>query len=61
MSDNVEGEIYCLSCIYSEVNTQITDDILAFTAISDQNTMYLHQATKDPDRKEFLKAIQKEI
>ena len=36
-------------------------DPIAFKANSDPDTMYYHQAIRAPDRKEFLKAIIKEI
>ena len=34
---------------------------LAFKSTSDPDTMYLYQAMKEPDRKEFLKSMQKEM
>ena len=37
------------------------DPIMAYKATSDPDTMYLHQAMKEPDRKEFVTAMQKEV
>ena len=36
-------------------------DPLAFLASQQQDTMYYHQALKEPDRDEFIKAIVKEV
>ena len=61
-SDNVPGEIFCLSSIYPQGTIpDLPDDILAYKATSDPDTMYLHQAMKEPDRKQFLKAMEKEM
>jgi hypothetical protein len=35
--------------------------LMAFKATSDPDTMYLHEAMKEPDKKEFLVAMQKEV
>ncbi len=35
--------------------------LMAFKATSDPDTMYLHDAMKEPDKKEFLVAMQKEV
>ncbi len=35
-------------------------DLLAFKASTDPDTMYHHQAMKEPDRNKFLKAMQDE-
>jgi hypothetical protein len=36
-------------------------DPIAFLAKADEDTMYFHQAMKAPDKKEFVKAIVKEM
>ena len=36
-------------------------DPIAFKATGDPDTMYFHQAMKEPDKDEFLKAIVKEV
>jgi hypothetical protein len=51
------NEMYLESC-----STDGMDDPFAFAASkSDPDTMYYHQAVKQPDAKEFKKAMQKEI
>lgn len=37
------------------------EEPLAFSATSDPDTMYLHQALREPDREEFIKAMVKEV
>jgi hypothetical protein len=36
-------------------------DPIAFTASSNSNTMYLHEALHAPDRTEFIKAMEQEV
>ena len=38
-----------------------TDPLLAYKAVSDPDTMYLHEAMKQPDRDQFLAAMLKEV
>ena len=54
------GEIFCLEAIYPD-DSQEEDGLLAFAASADPDTMYLHQAMKEPDKQEFVKAMQKEV
>jgi hypothetical protein len=42
------------------IQDEMTDPI-AFLAKTDEDTMYFHQATKAPERDEFVKAIVKEM
>ena len=35
--------------------------MLAFAASADPDTMYYHEAMREPDRAEFIKAMQKEV
>jgi hypothetical protein len=42
------------------IQDEMTDPI-AFLAKADEDTMYFHQAMKAPDKKEFFKAIVKEM
>ena len=46
-------------------NIETTEDseepLFAFKAKSDPDTMYLHQALRQPDRKEFIKVMDKEL
>ena len=60
-NDEIEGETFSLKGPFPESNNKAERfDILAHKASVDPDTMYLHQAMKEPDRKEFLKAMQKE-
>ena len=56
----VQGEILCLSAFVSEDNLD-ENPLLSFAASADPDTMYLHQAMKEPDREEFVKAMTKEV
>ena len=56
--DNVPGEILCLEAIYPDVHIE---DILAQAASADPDTMYLHQALKEPDRDQFIDAMYQEM
>jgi len=57
-SDDVPGEILCLAAIHPEVKI---DEILAQAASADPDTMYLHEALKEPDRAQFIKAMHSEM
>ena len=35
--------------------------VLSYAASSDPDTMYLHQALKQPDREQFIEAMTKEV
>ena len=60
-ADNIPGEIFCLQAMFPNYAGQPEGDPLqVFKATSDPDTMYMHQAMKQPDSKEFLKAMQKE-
>jgi hypothetical protein len=43
-----------------EEETWIEQNLLAYKASTDPDTMYYHEAMKEPDRKQFLTAIEKE-
>ena len=61
-SNEVEGELFCLQAIYpANLLDEIQDPILAYKATSDPDTMYLHQALKEPDKKQFIEAMEKEV
>jgi hypothetical protein len=45
---------------YQDEDEWFLTDLLAFKASSDPDTMYHHQAMRQPDRKMFLKAMQDE-
>jgi hypothetical protein len=57
----IEGKIFCLEAMFP---VRIADDehpLMAYKATSDPGTMYLHQAMKEPDCKEFFTAMKKEV
>ena len=37
------------------------DELHAFKAVADPDVMYMHQAMKQVDKEEFIKAMQKEV
>jgi hypothetical protein len=55
----IEGELFCLSIMFPIEQEQ--DPIIALKASTDPDTMYWHQAMKQPDKAEFVKAAQKEV
>ena len=57
---DVEGEIFCIEAMFPHKEDE-NHPLLAFKATSDPDTMYLHEAMKEPDKKEFLTAMQKEV
>ena len=40
---------------------QFESDPIAFKATADPDTMYLHEAMREPDAKKFQEAMQKEV
>ena len=66
-SHDVVGEIFCLQAMYPDAEqpsgggTQKECPLYAYKATSDPDTMYLHQAMKEPDKGKFVEAMQKEV
>jgi hypothetical protein len=57
---DVGVEIFCLESLYP--NCQGANEALqAFKATSDPDTMYLHEATKEPDAPQFIEAMVREV
>ena len=56
----IEGEIFCLQAMFP-IDTIEQDPLLAYKAQADPDTMYLHQAMKQPDKGEFIESMSKEI
>ncbi len=54
----VPTELMCLEALFPEASP---DEGLAYAASTDPDTMYLHQAMKEPDKDEFIKAMQQEV
>jgi hypothetical protein len=55
------GEIFCFNAMVGDEREQPKHPLLAFAATNDPDTFYLHEAMKEPDAKEFRKAMVKEI
>ena len=60
--NDIEGEIFCMQAMYPGGTEQDgIHPLLAYKSTSDPDTMYLHEAMKQPDKVEFLKAMDKEV
>ena len=59
LTDKVPYEVMSLPNVETEIDSQ--HPLLAFKAKSDPDTMYLHEALRQPDRKEFIRAMDKEL
>jgi hypothetical protein len=57
---DVEGEIFCLEAMFPS-REEIENPLVAYKATSDPDTMYLHEAMKEPDADNFVKAMLKEV
>jgi hypothetical protein len=55
IESEIPGEIFSSSALF------LQDEILAFAASNDPDTLYYHQAMASPDKKEFIKAMEEEI
>jgi hypothetical protein len=58
---DIEGEVFCLEALFPEAQVDNTDPLLAFKATTDPDTMYMHEAMREPDREEFRAAMVKEV
>jgi len=60
-ASGIEGEIFCFEAMFPAYAGEPEQDPLqVFKATSDPDTMYMHQAMKQKDAKEFRKAMVKE-
>ena len=58
--DAIQGEIFCCEALFpDEENGE--HPLMIFKASADPDTMYMHQAMKEPDRAEFIEAMKKEV
>jgi len=48
-----KGELFCIEALFP--------DAVAFAASKDPDTMYLHQAMKEPDKDKFIAAMVEEM
>ena len=66
-SNDITGEILCLEAQYPDHDAQQQEmrngehPLMAYKATSDPDTMYLHEAMREDDWKEFQAAMQKEM
>lgn len=45
----------------SFIDYELVDDTIAYAASKDPDTMYLHEAMRQPDRSQFIEAMKKEV
>ena len=58
----IKGEIFCMSSIIDSIDDHSNHmHPLAFKASTDPDTMYMHEAMREPDKAEFVKAMEKEV
>jgi len=57
-SMNCEGELFSLMALYPSDSCA---DAVTFTASKDLDTMYLHQAMKEPNKDKFIAAMLEEM
>jgi Reverse transcriptase (RNA-dependent DNA polymerase) len=56
ITSDIPGEIMCLTAMYPTKDLN-TDPLMALAASTDPDTMYFHQAMKEPDRLKFIEAM----
>jgi hypothetical protein len=62
INQEIEGELFSFQAMFSKDDSLTQDnELLAYKAKADPDTMYLHQALKEPDQEKFIKAMEKEI
>ena len=60
-ANDIDGELFCFQAMFPNYAGEPEQDPLTvFKATSDPDTMYMHEAMKEKDAKEFRKAMQKE-
>ena len=57
---DIQGELFCYEALFP-MEEKEEEPLLVFKATADPDTMYMHQAMKEPDRAEFIKAMEKEV
>ena len=57
----IKGEIFNIESLTSETAKDEMEHPLACKASTDPDTMYMHQAMKQPDKAEFVQAMEKEV
>jgi hypothetical protein len=63
VDQEIEGELFSFQAMFSQDDDSLMQDngLLAYKAKADPDTMYLHEALKEPDREKFIEAMEKEI
>jgi hypothetical protein len=51
VDQEIEGELFCFQAMFSQDDDSLMQDngLLAYKAKADPDTMYLHEALKEPD------------
>ena len=61
-SNDVEGEIYCYQSLYPQSwEGETRDPLQVYKATADPDTMYLHQAMREPDKANFVDSMLQEV
>jgi hypothetical protein len=61
-TSSVEGEIFSLAVMFPNVQERHPmQELHACAASADPDTMYLHEAMQQPDREQFLQAMNQEV
>ena len=58
-NSDVPGEIFASA--NNDIMSEGDGDLMAMKASTDPDTMYLHQALKQPDKRKFVEAMKKEV
>ena len=61
--EDIPGELFCYEVMYPEGTAchDTENPLLVYKASTDPDTMYMHEAMREPDHKEFIKAMEKEV
>ena len=59
--NNEPIEIFSIEAMFPNEVPDVMDPLLAYKAMSDPDVMYLHQAMKEKDKEEFIKAMRDEV
>ena len=60
----IPGEIFSFQAMFPHddgYDDNVHGDIMAFKAKADPDTLYLHEALREPDKQKFIEAMEKEI
>jgi hypothetical protein len=57
----IPGEIFCLQALYPNPGEDDQHPLTAYKATADPDTMYMHEAMRQSDKGEFVRAMAKEV